>query len=210
MEKGQALALVRVAFAVLAVAAILAQMLDLASKGILDPVNFFSYFTIQSNLIAVAALLWAATTWQGPRPVTVDFFRGAATVYMTVTFIVFALLLADTDVDTAIVWVDRVLHRVIPIVMVADWLLEPPNAPIELRRAWWWVAYPVAWVAYIIVRGAIVGKYPYPFLNPAIGGYGSVALYSVAILVGMLLVIWCIVTIGNAMQERRSSPGASQ
>ena len=184
-------------------------MLDLAGRGVLDPVNFFSYFTIQSNLIAVVALLWAAATWRGPRSSTVDFFRGAATTYMTVTFVVFALLLADADVDTAIVWVDRVLHRVIPIVLVADWLLDPPNVRTDRRRALWWVAYPMAWVLYVMVRGAIVGKYPYPFLDPANGGYGSVAIYSVAILVGMLLVIWAIVAIGNGMRQRRAQSQAS-
>jgi hypothetical protein len=67
MDKRQALALLRVGFAALAVVAILVQMLDLAGKGVLNPVNFFSYFTIQSNLIAVAALLVAAATWRGSR-----------------------------------------------------------------------------------------------------------------------------------------------
>jgi hypothetical protein len=204
MDKRQALALVRVGFAILAVVAILVQMLDLAGKGTLNPVNFFGYFTIQSNLIAVVALLLAAGTWRGARSRAVDFFRGAATTYMTVTFVVFALLLADTDVDTAIVWVDRVLHRVLPIVMMADWLLDPPTERVDLRRAWWWLAYPVAWVVYTMVRGAIVGTYPYPFLDPANGGYGTVLVYSVAILIGMLLFIYAIVWIGNAMRERRA------
>jgi hypothetical protein len=58
------------------------------------------------------------------------------------------------------------------------------------------------WVAYTMVRGAIVGTYPYPFLDPANGGYGAVALYSIAILVGMLVFIWAIVAAGNAMRER--------
>ena len=88
--------------------------------------------------------------------------------------------------------------------MVADWLLAPPNARIDPRRALWWVAYPAAWVVYVMVRGAIVENYPYPFLDPANGGYGSVAIYSVAILVGMLFVIWAIVAIGNAMQGSRA------
>jgi hypothetical protein len=202
MGRRQALALLRIGFAALALVAIAVQMLDLADRGVLNPVNFFSYFTIQSNLIAIAALLLAAATWRGGRSPSVDLFRGAATTYMTVTFVVFALLLADTDVDTAIVWVDRVLHRVIPIVMMADWLLDPPAARIDLRRALWWVAYPMIWVAYTMVRGAIVGTYPYPFLDPANGGYGAVALYSIAILVGMLVFIWAIVAAGNAMRER--------
>jgi hypothetical protein len=205
MDRRTVLAVLRIGFAVLAVVAIGVQMLDLADRGVLNPINFFSYFTIESNLIAVAALLWAATATQaGPNP-RLDFFRGAATTYMTVTFVVFALLLADTDVDTAIVWVDRVLHRVIPIVMMADWLIDPPAVRIGLRRAWWWLAYPLAWVVYTMIRGAIVGTYPYPFLDPANGGYGVVLVYSMAILVGMLLFIYAIVSIGNAMADRRLS-----
>ena len=77
MDKRQALALFRVVFASLAVMAILVQMLDLAGKGTLNPVNFFSYFTIESNLIAVAALLLAAATWRGPRSANIDFFRSS-------------------------------------------------------------------------------------------------------------------------------------
>jgi hypothetical protein len=199
------LAVLRVAFAALAVVAILAQMLDLADRGVLNPVNFFSYFTIESNLIAVAALLWAAAAWRGGPHPRLDFFRGAATTYMTVTFVVFALLLADTDVDTAIVWVDRVLHRVIPIVLMADWLIDPPAVRIDLRRAWWWITYPLAWVVYTMIRGAMVDTYPYPFLDPDNGGYGAVLGYSAAILIGMLLFIYAIVRIGNAMAARRPS-----
>ena len=204
MDRRLALALLRVGFALLALVAIAVQMLDLADKGILNPVNFFSYFTIQSNLLAVAALLWTAAAWQRARSDTHEFFRGAATTYLTVTFVVFALLLADTDVDTAIVWVDRVLHRVMPIVVVADWLIDPPSRRIEFRRALWWVAYPVAWVAYTLVRGLATDWYPYPFLDPANGGYGAVAIYSVAILIGMLVFIYAIVWMGNGMSARRS------
>jgi hypothetical protein len=199
------LAILRVGFAVLAVVAILVQMLDLADRGVLNPVNFFSYFTIESNLIAVAALLWAAAASQGGPNARLAFFRGAATTYMTVTFVVFALLLADTDVDTAIVWVDRVLHRVIPIVLMADWLIDPPAVRIDPRRAWWWLTYPVAWVVYTMIRGAMVGTYPYPFLDPANGGYGAVLGYGVAILIGLLLFTYAIVWIGNTMAARRPS-----
>ena len=204
MDRRALLAILRVGFAALAVAAILTQLLDLSGRGVLDPVNFFSYFTIQSNLIAVAALLWTAAVPAERRTPAHDLFRGAATTYITVTFVVFALLLADTDVDTAIPWVDRALHRVMPIVLMADWLIDPPRTAIQLRSAWWWLAYPVAWTAYILVRGAIVNKYPYPFLDPANGGYGTVAIYSVAILLGMLGLIWAVTHIGNAMRAVRA------
>jgi hypothetical protein len=209
VDRRVVLGILRVAFAGLALAAILVQLRDLADRGVLSPVNYFSYFTIQSNLIAVAALLVAAATWRGNRSRGIDLFRGAATSYMTLTFIVFALLLADTDVDTAIVWVDRVLHRVIPIVMVADWILDPPAQPIRYGRALWWLAYPLIWLVYVLVRGPIADWYPYPFLDPANGGYGVVLAYGVAIFVGMLLIVWGIVAAGNAMTARRSSAGSS-
>jgi uncharacterized membrane protein YidH (DUF202 family) len=61
------LGVLRVGFAALSLAAIGVQLLDLADRGVLNPVNYFSYFTIQSNLIAVAALLAAAATWRGNR-----------------------------------------------------------------------------------------------------------------------------------------------
>ena len=198
-------AALRVAFAVLGLAAIGYQMLDLAGRGTLDPVNFFSYFTIQSNLIGIAALLWAAAG-DGPNP-RLDSFRGAATTYLAITFVVFALLLADTDVDTAVAWVDRVLHRVIPVVMVIDWLLDPPGTTITWRRATWWLAYPLAWVSYTMIRGALTDRYPYPFLDPANGGYGTVAIYCVAILVGVLLAMGAIMWSGNAMGGRSRKEG---
>lgn len=191
----------RVAFAALGIAAIGYQLLDLAGKGTLDAVNFFSYFTIQSNLIGIAALLWAAAAGGSPNP-RLDSFRGAATTYLVITFIVFALLLAETDVDTAVVWVDRVLHRILPMLLVIDWLFDPPHSVLTWRRIAWWLAYPLAWLAYILVRGALVDRYPYPFLDPANGGYGTVAIYCIAIFVGAVLVMGAIMWAGNAVRAR--------
>ncbi len=115
----------------------------------------------------------------------------------------FALLLADTDVDTAVVWVDRVLHRVLPVVLTIDWLIDPPSATHHLAAgSLWWLAYPVAWVTYTMIRGALTDRYPYPFLDPANGGYGAVAIYTAAILVGALLAIGAIMWAGNAIGAR--------
>ena len=192
------LAIARVAFAALTAAAIITQLLDLAGKGVLNPVNYFSYFTIDSNLIATAVLLYGAARWRGGHPGAFDLVRGAAVVYMTVTGIVFTLLLSNTDVDTAIPWVNDVVHSLMPLVIVADWLLDPPADRLTMRQGVLWLSFPSVWIIYTLIRGAATGLYPYPFLDPANGGYGSVAVYSVAILVVMLLVCWATVVLGNA------------
>lgn len=43
-----------------------------------------------------------------------------------------------------------------------------------------------------------MNKYPYPFLDPANGGYGSVAVYCVGILIAMVVVSALVVVLGNA------------
>jgi hypothetical protein len=202
------LAMVRIGFAALAIVAIVTQIADLVDRGVFNPTRFFLFFTILSNLTATAVFLEGGRrqlTGQAPVP---DLWRGAAVVFMTVTFIVFALLLRDLQeqLNTNIVWVDTVLHRVMPVAIMADWLIEPPHGPLGFRRALWpWLVPPVAWTAVTLVRGALGPShwYPYPFLDPDNGGYLSVALYSAAIMALLLIVIWLVSTVGTALRARR-------
>ena len=203
MDRRLVLAAARAAFAALTLAAIGAQLAELAGRGVLDPVNFFSYFTIQSNLIGVAVFAAGAARWRRPRSGTFDLVRGGAVLYLTVTLVVFALLLADTDVDTAIPWVNTVVHQVFPLAVIVDWLVDPPGEPITFRRSLWWLAYPLAWVAYTLVRGPLAAWYPYPFLDPANGGYPTVALYVVAILAFGIALCAIIAAVSRMLGARR-------
>ena len=94
-------------------------------------------------------------------------------------------------------WVDVVLHKVFPIIVVADWIVDPPTTRLSIRDALWWLVFPLAWTGLTLVRGALDGWYPYPFLNPANGGYGQVAITAVAITAGFLVVSAITVGIGN-------------
>lgn len=51
---------------------------------------------------------------------TLDLLRGASVVYLTVTFIVVVLLLSGADLQVAVPWVDFVLHKLFPVVVVPD------------------------------------------------------------------------------------------
>jgi hypothetical protein len=191
----------RIGIALLPILAIAATVVDLAGRGVLNPVNFFSYFTIQSNLIGVAAFLLAATSPNRTRGI--DLLRGASVVYLSVTFVVFALLLSGTNVDTAMNWVDFILHKLFPIAVVVDWLIDPPRRRITPREAVGWLAYPLVWVAYTLIRGPIANWYPYPFMDPANGGYATVAAYVVGIVIFGILVIALIAGVGNALRGGR-------
>ncbi len=118
------------------------------------------------------------------------------------TFIVFALLLSNTDVDLAIPWVNSVLHEIIPVVILMDWLIDPPTVRLTRRQGLLWLSFPAAWIVYVLIRGAIVGKYPYPFLDPANGGYATVAVYCVGILILMVAMCVAVVAIGGWARSR--------
>jgi len=169
----------RLAFAGLAIAAIVAAIRVTGSLT-----DFFSYFTIESNLVAIVVLIAGGVlNPQGPRWVYV---RGAATLFMVITGIVYAVLLAHAEVGLTSPWINDTLHRVTPLVMLADWIAFSPWARSSYRAALGWLIVPLAYFAYSLLRGAAVHWYPYPFLNPMHpGGYGRVVIYAVVLAVAM-------------------------
>jgi hypothetical protein len=46
------------------------------------------------------------------------------------------------SLDTHIGWVDFVVHKQIPIVVVADWLIDPPRHRLSITTALLWLTYP--------------------------------------------------------------------
>ena len=65
--------------------------------------------------------------------------------------------------------------------------LHRPSHALTFRRALVWLVYPLFYLAYTMIRGAIIGWYPYPFLDPGVvGGYGMVAVFGVVVLAGVL------------------------
>ena len=71
-----------------------------------------------------------------------------------------------------------------PVVLVVDWLVDRPRH----RLPWWtvlaWLAYPLVWFVYTLVRGARADWYPYPFVDVSELGYGGVLARSVALAAG--------------------------
>ena len=179
-------------------------------------VSFFSYFTILSNLFAAVVLL-LGVGWYGRDGARVDAagggarvdsVRGAAVVYLATTGITFAVLLRDLaeQVQTTTPWVDTVLHRMMPLVVVLDWLIDPPRHRLEPRRVWWWLLFPLLYLPYTLLRGPVVNWYPYPFLDPRPHGYGAVAVASAGVAVGVVVLSLLTVAVGNRVRALRDRP----
>jgi hypothetical protein len=158
--------------------------------------DYFSYFTELSNLFAAAVFLYGAIRPAGQRSSTVELLRGAAVVYMLTTGIVYAVLLSGQDVTYP--WVNTIVHRVMPIAVALDWMIDPPRVRLALRQTILWMSFPLVYVAYTLTRGAIVNWYPYFFVDPnRHGGYLLVAGDCIAISLGIVALVVATTWVGN-------------
>lgn len=178
-----------------------------ARLGITEPtiqlVNFFSFFTIESNLAAVVTLGIGAVlllTRRRADPAWFQVLRLCVTTYMVTTGVVYNALLRGIELPqgSLLPWSNEVLHVVAPVWLLVDWCFAPGRAPLEWRRVRAVVVFPIVWVVYTLVRGPFTPDavkhadhwYPYPFLDPALAatGYWSVVIYVVAIAIVIALV----------------------
>ncbi|MFF0609589.1 Pr6Pr family membrane protein [Nocardia tengchongensis] len=179
----------RIAFAILGIVA----LVWIPARNLGNPdysfVNFFSYFTIQSNIIGVVVLLVGGL--RDPDGRRWQLIRGAATLYLTITLIIYAVLLANIDVQLQERWINDTMHRVIPIVLIADWLLVAGGIKPTIKLVLGWLVYPLAYGAYTLIRGPFADWYPYPFIDPRDQGYGAltIGLVVMAVVFALLGVI---------------------
>lgn len=217
--------------ALLGLAAILAQLTQSISNALASTtpygsdvavvaVNFFSFFTIQSNVLAVAVLaygaIWGLTRGkkQSVEPRAYATVLAATTTYMVLTGIVYNVLLRGIALPqgTTVVWANEVLHVVIPLVMLIDLLFAPKRRALPWKTVWAIIAFPIAWIIYTLVRANFViapatGNawwYPYPFLDPNIvpGRYLGVSLYIIGIALLVVITGFVVVWVGRRRAAR--------
>ncbi len=194
--------------AALVVAAIATQLVH--TRGQEPPgsvVNFFSFFTIEANIIAVVVFVVGAIGGHEPTSRWYDLVRGAAATYMAVTGAVYAVLLSDLPAaaDSTIPWVNEVLHYLMPLIVFLDWLYVPPRRAIRFRESLTWAAFPLVYAIYSLIRGAATNWYPYPFLNVDMHGLGRVLVNCVGIGIGTIVFVAAIGWLGNAMHNGRTA-----
>lgn len=179
-------------FALLGFSAIVTEIATIAERGRFNPANFFSFFTIESNILVFVVLLLSAVAVAMGKNGKLDTLRGATTVYILIVGIGFSFLLAGLEdvALTAVPWDNTVLHYIMPIAMLVDFLIDRPKRKLAFKQSLYWLLFPIAYVSYSLTRGALVGWYPYPFLNPDINGYGAIAFTASCLLVLGLALVW--------------------
>ena len=162
--------------------------------------NFFSYFTILSNIFA-AVVLSISIVKSEPTNILVSNLRGASTLYLIITFAGFVVLLQG-DQGFLLGWVNLVLHYLSPAMVLFDWILYPISVNIPFRLASIWTIPSVLYLTYSLVRGSTTLWYPYSFLNPnQSGGYLTVFGYFMGVTLFGFLCIYFLLIIINSRQK---------
>ena len=129
---------------------------------------YFYYFSVQSVLIVdiwlTIALIYAN---KEKKPKVLESpVRGAVTLYTTVTFLVFAILIAPTyQPEGLYILTSFITHYLIPIGFIFDWFLTETDVQYKYSFGLYWTIYPLIYLIYTLVRGYFTGFYPYTFLD---------------------------------------------
>lgn len=191
-------------FALLGFSSIVTEMAVTMERGTFKAENFFSYFTIETNILVVITLLMSAVAIAAGKSSKFDLLRTATTVYILVVGIGFSLLLSGMgDVAlTAVPWDNVVLHYIMPVAVLADFMTDRPRRKLGFKKALLWLLFPIAYAIYALVRGGLTGWYPYPFLNPDVSGAESVVMTVVSLFVLGLALIWGVDKLSSNQKSR--------
>ena len=152
-----------------------------AGRTVLSSVIFFfSFFTILSNLLATCC--FAAFAFPGCRHVAV--FRSpkvvtAIALYMLVVAVIYIAILEG-------LWAP--LHYVMPALFLVFWAAFVPKGNTTYADIPGFLAFPAIYGAYVMIRGALTGEYPYPILDAGTLGY-SAALANMAAILALFLIL---------------------
>lgn len=142
-------------------------------------VRYFSFFTILSNIMVALCFTWPLINPESSpgrfwsKPVTLT----AVALYIGATGVVYNTILRPlADFEGLQLVVDELLHLIIPVLFLLYWLLFVPKASLGWKNIGLWMIFPAVYCIYSLVRGAIVGYYPYPFFNADHLGYQQVLI----------------------------------
>ena len=176
-------------------------------KGILGGiVIYFGYFTILTNLLVALAL---AAPLAAPTSALGRFFArpGVATTVATAITVVglayFFLLRQVWEPQGWQLVADAALHYATPLLFLLYWGIAVPKKTLRFADIPRWLLYPVGYMFYVLVRGALTGLYPYYFIDVNALGYGAALVNALGILVGFGVVAAVLVLVARLTEPSR-------
>ena len=162
-----------------------------AVLGILIQIGAFSgelhlsdlnYYTLMTNVLC-AVYFFAAMIYESNKGSTLlPTLKGAVVLGITITGLVYHFMLSGSfQMQGTISLSNLLLHYIVPLMSVLDWLLFSDKGHYSWKSPFVWLLLPDGYFVYAFIRvtlGANLGydgnRYPYPFLNVDALGWGKV------------------------------------
>lgn len=119
--------------------------------------------------------------------------KGAATIGILITGVVYHFLLGDTSVEGYFHLDNIIVHYIVPLMFVLDWILFDKRKNINVIDPLTWLLLPATYLIYALIRGAIVGadaklQYAYWFIDVNDLGYSGVLIWALILTLAFSIV----------------------
>ncbi len=167
--------------------------------------NFFSYFTILSNILVALALTVPAIAPNSKlgRWSLSESVRAAVTMYIVVVGVVYHFLLAPTwNPQGWSLVANNLLHYVMPIAFAVDWLVFTLKGRLRWVDPARWLVVVLVYGGWTLLHGKLSGWWPYWFVDVDQLGLGKAMIYFAGLLVFFLIVGLVVVAIDRTFGRR--------
>lgn len=167
--------------------------------------NMLRFFTVISNLILALFFTGIALGFvhlMRPRAI------GGMTLTILLVGVVYHLLLRGlVELSAGAMLANILLHKVTPLLTAGFWLVFAGKGGLRSGDPLRWTALPLAYLGYALVRGAVDGIYPYPFMDVASIGWTRTLANSAAIAIAFVVAGYAFVFLDRLLagRERRSA-----
>lgn len=160
--------------------------------------SYFSFFTVLTNTLVATVLTYAVISRSSKAR---SFFlqswvSSGITVSIIVVGVAYSLLLRQLWQPRGLAWLaNELLHDVMPVLFTLYWWYCVPKGLLRVSHIGVWALYPATYFTYILLRGHLLGVYPYPFIDVGKLGYAQVFLNAGGILAGFVGVALMLVAL---------------
>lgn len=166
-------------------------------------VFYFSYFTILTNTGLVLVYFAAASGRRRLRFLAGPTARTMMAGSILMVMLVYALVLAPLWNPRGLMLVTDIgLHYLAPVLFLVWWLSGPHPVPLRWERALVMMIYPLGYCVWVIGRGLVIDRWPYPFVHVPDLGWGRVIANFSGMAVVFLLVFLALIALGRVLHGR--------
>ncbi|MBD3339985.1 MAG: hypothetical protein GF353_12800 [Candidatus Lokiarchaeota archaeon] len=150
-----------------------------------------SYFTVQTNILVLFWLTLALVYRNHEKKPRImhPIVHGAICLYISGTFVIFAIFLSPYYQPTGIEAVANILmHYIVPLAFILEWFITELDTQYQYRYLLYYTIYPLAYLFYTLIRGTITGFYPYWFFD-----LNNISIIQLVINVIFLMMLFTII-----------------